>query len=200
MLGLCTALAGCTAEPVWAPDYAVQKALWRAEGPSSITLVTVVNVRSKAGAHSALLVNGSHRALFDPAGSFKVPFVPERNDVLFGMDDRAWKVFIDYHARETYDVRLQEITVTPAQAEAALQAMQAHGAAPKTTCNLAVTRVLKQVPGFASAPGGYFPKRTADWFATLEGVREQVISDDDADDNHGVLFEATQAQISDSET
>ena len=193
-------LSGCGAERVWAPDDAVQQALWRADGPSTITLVTVINVRSKSGAHSALLVNGSHRALFDPAGTFKVPFVPERNDVLFGMDDRAWKVFIDYHARETFDVQLQEVTVTPAQAEAALTAMQAHGAAPKASCNLAVTRVLSQVPGFEGAPGGYFPKKTAAWFRQQPDVRETVISDDDADDNHGVLFRASQPQIIESDT
>lgn len=196
---VCLFLAGCGAERIWAPDDVVQRALWRADGPATITLVTVVNVRSKSGAHAALLVNGSHRALFDPAGTFKVPFVPERNDVLYGMDDRAWSVFIDYHARETYDVRLQELTVSPAQAEAALNAMQSHGAAPKATCNLAVTRVLQQVPGLSGAPGGYFPNRNADWFATLQGVRETVIKDDDADDNHGVLFRATERQMIDSE-
>ena len=129
-----------------------------------------------------------------------MPFVPERNDVLFGMNDRAWKVYVDYHARETYDVVVQEVTVTPEQAEAALTAMQNHGAASKATCNLAVTRVLKQVPGFQAAPGGFFPKRTAEWFETLPGVEKTVVSDDDADDNHGVLFRASNAQNIDSDT
>lgn len=191
-------LTAC-AERSWAPDEAISRALWRAEGPPSLTLVTVVSTRSGSGGHSALLVNGSHRALFDPAGTFKLPFAPERNDVIYGMTDRAWTVFIDYHARETYDVRLQEIVVSPEQAEAALRAMEAHGPAPKATCNLAVTRVLRQVPGFGGVPGGYLPNRTADWFATLPGVTERVVTDDDADDNHGVLFQASAVQKIESE-
>ena len=113
--------------------------------------------------------------------------------------DRAWKVYVDYHARQTYDVRLQELTVTPAQADAALRAMQAHGPAAKATCNVAVTDVLHSVPGFEAAPGGWFPNTTAAWFATIPGVRERVVTDDDADDNHGVLFEAAKPQMIESD-
>lgn len=198
-LVLLLALASCGAERVWAPDEAVQRALWHADGPPSITLVTVVSTRSGAGGHSALLVSGSHRALFDPAGTFRVPFVPERNDVLYGITDRAWAVYVDYHARETYDVRLQEVIVTPAQAEAALRAMRSAGPAAKATCNRAVTSVLRQVPGFETVPGGWLPNRTADWFAGLPGVTGRVVTDDDADDNHGVLFEASKPQTTDSD-
>ena len=192
-------LSACGAQHVWAPEAAVRSALWRAEGPASITLITIVSTQTGSGGHSALLVNGSHRALFDPAGTFKVPFVPERDDVLFGMTDRALAVYIDYHARETYDVRLQELAVTPEQAEAALRAMQAHGPAGKATCNRAVTGVLAEVPGFEAVPRGWFPNRTAEWFAALPFVSERVVTDDDADDNHGVLFEATPPQITESD-
>ena len=181
-------LASCGAERVWAPDEAVTRALWRAEGPPTITLFTVISTRNGSGAHSALLVNGSHRALFDPAGTFRHPRVPERNDVLYGITDTVLDVYVDYHARVTYDVRIQELVVSPEQAEAALRAMQAHGPAGKATCNLAVTRVLSQVPGLENVPGGYFPMRTAEWFADLPGVSDRTISDDDANDNHNVLF------------
>lgn len=190
-ISVAMALAGC-AEPVWAPASAVARARHVAGAPPSLTLVTVVSTRNGSGAHSALLVNGSERVLFDPAGTFTLPFVPERNDVHFGMSDRAWAVYIDYHARETYDVRLQELQVTPAQAEAALRAAKAHGPAAKATCNLAVTRVLASVPGFEATPQRWFPKATANWFETLPGVTQKVITDDDADDNHGVLFTAAQ--------
>jgi hypothetical protein len=201
VIALCAllGLGACGAERVWAPDEVVEHALWRADGPPSITLVTVVSTRAGSAGHSALLVNGSHRALYDPAGTFRLPFVPERNDVLYGMTDRAWAVYVDYHARETYDVRLQEVAVTPAQAEAALRAMQAEGPAGKATCNRAVTRVLSQVPGFERVPRGWFPNRTAAWLATRPGVTETVITDDDADANHGVLFEAAPPQSIESD-
>ncbi len=189
-LVLCLALAGCGAEHVRAPDAEIARVRWRAEGPPTITLVTVVSTRSGSGEHAALLVNGSQRALFDPAGSFRVPFVPERDDVLYGITERAWTVYVDYHARPTYDVRLQEIAVTPAQAEAALAAMAAHGPAAKATCNRAVTEVLAAVPGFEDVPRGWFPSTTAGWFAALPGVTERVVTDADADDSHGVVFTA----------
>ncbi len=190
LLVLCLAVAGCGAEHVWAPDAEIARVRWRAEGPPTITLVTVVSTRSGSGDHAALLVNGSQRALFDPAGTFHVPFVPERDDVLYGITARAWNAYVDYHARPAYDVRLQEIAVTPEQAEAALRAMAAHGPAAKATCNRAVTEVLASVPGFETVPRGWFPNTTAAWFAALPGVTERVVTDADADDSHGVVFTA----------
>ena len=191
-IGFCAilGLVGC-AQSVWAPDDAVKQAIWSSGNPPSLTLVTVVSVDRGNGGHSALLVDGSQRALFDPAGTFSLPFVPERNDVHFGMTDRAWSVYIDYHARETWNVRLQKIPVTAEQAEDALSLIQSHGPVPKAHCNVAVTRVLSQVSGFESIPRGFLPNRTADWFAALPGVGETLITDDDADDNHGVLFRAS---------
>ena len=41
---------------------------------------------------------------------------------MWTLTDRAVAVYIDYHARETFDVRIQEVTVTPEQAAAALAA------------------------------------------------------------------------------
>ena len=52
-------------------------------GPPSITLISVINNRTGAGGHTALLVSGSQRVLFDPAGSVRAPWVVEQGDVLF---------------------------------------------------------------------------------------------------------------------
>ena len=60
------ALAGCSGESRWASEEEVQRALYRPEGPSKITLFTVQSTRSGSGAHSGLMVSGPHRALFDP--------------------------------------------------------------------------------------------------------------------------------------
>lgn len=62
-------LAACGAEPIWAPDDAVATARYAHPGPTSVTLYTVLSTRSGAGAHAGLLINGSERVLFDPAGS-----------------------------------------------------------------------------------------------------------------------------------
>jgi len=180
-------LAAC-AEPSWVPDEVVERSLHATGEPASITLYTVVNNRSGSGAHSALLVNGSHRALFDPAGTFRHPEVPERNDVHFGVTEPVRRVYIDYHARASYDVIEQKILVSPAVAERALAEIQAYGAVPKAQCSVSVTRILQRLPGFESIDVTWFPNQTSEAFGQLAGVATRRITDDDADDNHGVLL------------
>ncbi len=195
LLPLVLAACGGPAEPVWAPDDAVQKAVYRHEGPPKITLFTVINVRSGSGGHSGLLINGDQRLIFDPAGTFKLPFAPERNDVHFGMTENALKVYIDYHARQTWNVRAQELEVTPRQARILTRLVQEYGAVPKAQCTLAITRILKQVPGFESVKVTYFPNALAEKLEQFPGVQTRLITDDDADTNHGVLITAGQAGV-----
>ena len=108
-------LAACVggAEPKWAPDDQVAAARFVAGPPTSITLYTVINNRSQAGAHSGLMINASERILFDPAGTWQHPRIPERNDVHFGITDKMVLFYIDYHARETFRVIEQTLPVTP---------------------------------------------------------------------------------------
>ncbi len=124
--------------------------------------------------------------MFDPAGTFSLPSAPERNDVHFGMTERAVAVYIDYHARETFDIHVQEVPVTPEQARIAATLVKEYGAVPKAQCSLAVTRVLSKVPGFEDMAVTYFPVSVSRQFAELSGVSPVVISDDDADKTHSV--------------
>ena len=190
-----TLLAACggPAEPVWAPTDAVQSAIYKHDGPAKITLFTVINVRSGSGGHSGLMINGDQRLLFDPAGTFKLPFAPERNDVHFGITENALKVYIDYHARQSWNVRSQEMEVTPQQARMLTRLVQEYGAVPKAQCTLSITRILKQVPGFEGINVTYFPNALSKKMEQYAGVRTQLITDDDADTNHGVLIRASRA-------
>jgi hypothetical protein len=191
-LALCLAallgLAACGAEPVWAPEEQVQAARFISEEPSSITLYTVVNKSSGSGAHSAILVNASERVIFDPAGTWMHPRLPERNDVHFGMTDKAIAFYIDYHARETYDVIEQKVFVSPDVAERVLAQVKAYGAVPKAMCTNATSSVLRSTPGFQSMPSTWYPKKLSTAFGDLPGVSTRVITDDDDDSNHGVLL------------
>jgi hypothetical protein len=194
-LGLLTVLAGCGAEPVWAPDEAVARAAYVHDGPPSVTLYTVIGTRSGAGAHSALMVNASQRVIFDPAGTWHHPRLPERNDVHFGMTPKMVAFYIDYHARETYDVVEQTVPVTPAVAELVMERAKAHGAVPKAHCALSVADVLEGVPGFDTVPRSWYPLKLMDAFAAMPGVEQRRITDDDDDDNHGVLIVQAQDPI-----
>lgn len=190
MLFLAFTLAACVggAEPKWSPDAEVTAARFVAEGPPSITLYTVINNRSQAGAHSGLMINASERILFDPAGTWKHPRIPERNDVHFGITDKIKNFYIDYHARETFRVVEQTIIVTPEVAELVAARAKAYGAVPKAQCARSVTSILSGVPGFESINSTWFPKKLMDEFGQLPGVTGRTIRDEDADKNHGVLL------------
>ena len=189
LLALCATLAACGApEPKWAPDADVAKARYVHDGPKAITLFTVINVKNESGAHSGLMINGSQRIMFDPAGSWTLPKLAERNDVHFGITEKMKNFYIDYHARETYYVVEQTVEVPPEVAELIMQRAMAYGAVPKANCTIALSRVLDGVPGFESLPMTWFPKRMMEGFAELPGVTTRKITDDDADENHGVLL------------
>jgi hypothetical protein len=188
------ALTACsTAGKEYASDAAMAAptAHYFAEPPRTITLFTVVSVRNGSGAHSALLINASEQVLFDPAGSFSHPKVPERNDVHYGMNPRMVAFYIDYHARETYNVIQQTVVVTPQVAELVKQKVEAYGAVGKAHCADSISSILKDVPGFAAVKPTWFPNKLSKEFDELPGVQRKFITDATADHNHGVtLIEA----------
>lgn len=184
------ALAACggPAEPVWAPDDVVKAATYTHDGPPSLALITVTTTRNGSGAHSALLVNASERLIFDPAGTFNVAFVPERNDVLHGITPRALLAYIDYHARETHDVLIQEVRVSPETARQVAALIKSHGAVPKAQCALSIGSILRQVRGFEAIPRSYFPNALSEAFAEVPGVITRTVTNETADDSHNVTF------------
>jgi hypothetical protein len=112
---------------------------------------------------------------------------PERNDVIYGMSPQLYDFYMDYHARETYHVVVQELDVSPGQAAALIELVEAYGPVPPAQCSAAVSSVLRQVPGFEAMSRNLFPTRTMAQFATIPGVRERRIYDDDSDDNYELL-------------
>ena len=181
-------LAACGAEPMWAPDADVQRAEVYWDGPKSVTLVTVISNRNGSGAHSGLLINASQRVIFDPAGTFKVPGMPERNDVLFGLTDVRKEIYLDYHARVTYHVVTQEVAVSPETAELLLQKVENNGAVNKAYCANSISSLLSTVPQFSTIHRTFFPVSLMKEFSHIPGVVEKTIYDDDADDNRYVLY------------
>lgn len=180
-------LAGCAGQRVWAPDEDVARAAYRHDGPPRLTLFTMINNRTGAGAHTSLMINGSQRVIFDPAGSFKHETLPERNDVVFGITPPVADVYTRYHARKTYHVKVQELDVSPAVAEAAIRAVMAYGAVPAAQCSRSTSTVLAGLPGFESITPTWYPVKLADQFGRLPGVREEELYEYDSDDNSKVL-------------
>lgn len=186
---LCASLAGCGggAVSIWAPDDEVTRAYYRHDGPPTLTLFTVISNRSNAGAHSALMVNASQRAIFDPAGTWHHPRLPERNDVHFGMTDPAVDFYVDYHSRITYRTVIQEIVVSEAVAQLAMDQILANGAVSKAQCSTSITKILSKLPGFESVGHTWFPKKLMESFGKLPGVTTEVVYDNDPDNNKGFI-------------
>jgi hypothetical protein len=182
-------VAACgAAESKWASNEFVAQARYVHPGPSSITLYTVLATRDGSGAHAGLLINGSQRVMFDPAGTWHHPNLPERNDVHFGMTPLMVDFYLDYHARETFDVVEQTIVVSPEVAELVMRRAMEYGAVPKAQCTISISSILRGVPGFEGLPSTWYPKRLLEAFGTLPGVKTRRVTDDDTNDNHGVLL------------
>jgi len=185
-LGAMVFLAGCATESVWAPDDAVARAAYRHDGPPRLTVYTMINNNSGGGAHTSLMINGSQRVVFDPAGSFKHDTIPERNDVLFGITPPVEDVYTRYHARKTYHVQIQRLDVSPELAERAIQLVKANGPVPSAQCSLATSRILGELfPGRIRT--SWYPRKTAEDFGNIPGVTEEKLYEYDGDDNSNVL-------------
>jgi hypothetical protein len=188
-------LAACGAEPVWAPDDAVQRARFVSGEPPSITLFTVVRKLGGEGGHSGLMIDGSQRVMFDPAGTWHHPRVPERNDLHYGITEQMRKFYIDYHARKTYDVIELKVPVSLEVANMAIARAESYGAVNKAFCGVSVSHVLKGLPGFESIPQTFFPNRIMRAFEALPGVTRKVHVDGDPDNNSGILLIQRSAAI-----
>lgn len=183
------ALAGCGPEPKWADDASVSRASYKAPGSPSITLFTMVSNSTGGGGHSGLMISGSERVLYDPAGSWYHPAAPERNDTHHGFTPWMESFYLDYHARETYHVVIQTIPVSLEVANAAIASVRQQGAAPKAYCSRFTSTSLSRVPGFESLRTTWYPIKLMERFAKLPGVQTRKVYDDDPDYNR-VMLEA----------
>lgn len=184
---LVLALAACGAESIFAPEEDVRAKAYSHPGPKTLTLYTVINNRSGSGGHTGLLINGSQRVVWDPAGTWWDPKAPERNDLHYGMTDRLVDIYVDYHTRETYHTVIQEIEVPAEVAELAIQQAVSYGAVPKAACSFSTSQILSRLPGFESISTSYFPVKTMEAFAQIPGVTTRKVYDDDPDDNSSKL-------------
>jgi hypothetical protein len=184
-------LAGCGAiynrEPLDAPAEEVQRALYRGSNPHYLSLYTVMRVDGDSSAHSALLINASHRALFDPAGSWFNRAAPRRGDMHYGMTPRLLELYENYHARETHYLIVQTIQVSPEVAEAAMRAAEEQGLVSGSYCARATSAVLRSLPGFGDIRQSWFPNSVMEQLEGRPGVTTRRIYRDNPADNRALL-------------
>jgi hypothetical protein len=175
-------LSGCAPAPTisYASNERVASVAYRAPGPATLTVMTMVNNRSGGGGHSSLMINASQRVIFDPAGSFENARVAEQEDVLFGVTPAVLAGYKSAHARSTYHVVSQTVEVTPEQAEIALELALRNGAVPRSFCTSAATGLMRQIPGFADIKQTMFPTNLMEQMALWPDVVEDRYYEDDA--------------------
>ncbi|WP_439142014.1 hypothetical protein [Planktotalea sp.] len=189
------ALMGCAGKQVWAPDEMVARMAYREPGPATLTLMTMISNRSGGGAHTSLMINASQRVIWDPAGSFAHSQIPERNDVIYGVNPEVYQTYKGAHARETFHVVTQEVVVAPEVAEKAFALARTLGPVGSSQCTMSTSNLLSQLPGFENIGSHLFPKKLMEEFAKLPGVKEGSLFEDDEGDKATAFGNAKKVQL-----
>jgi hypothetical protein len=190
-LAVMLGLAACA--PVPEPsqtfsDAELREQIYRHDGPPALTLFTMVNNSNGSGAHTSLMVNGSQRVIFDPAGSFRHPRIATKNDVVFGVTPVMEDTYTRFHARETFHVIVQHVEVPPQVAEDVLRRVLATGPVPRAQCALSTSELLRDVPGLNGAiRSTWFPNQLAEQFGQLPGATTQRLYEYDDPDRFKAL-------------
>lgn len=171
-------VAACANNPDSAPPDVVSRAVYRSDAPPELTLYTIVNNQSGAGAHTALLINASQRVIFDPAGSFHHEQTPRAGDVLFGISPAFSTAYERMHARPEYHVVAQTIPVSPEVAELALRRALANGPAPAAYCAKTTSALLAGLPGLGDIRQTFYPVTLQESFARVTGVQGRKFYED----------------------
>lgn len=177
-LSILAACAGGGGEPLTAEK--VQAVAFRANETPRLTLLTTVNNRNGQGAHTALLVSGSQRVLFDPAGSFRSEDVFRHNDLMYGVTDRKLQTFRSFQASSRHRVVSQTIPVSAASAERALQLVQARGSVAPAYCANSTAEILQQLPETADVKVTFYPVQLMDQIKAKPGITTSVYYENDA--------------------
>lgn len=164
-----------------APDSAIAAARYSHDGPTRLTLFTMISNSTGNGAHTSLMINASERVAFDPAGSFRTEGIAAKNDVVYGMTPYMVDQYTRFHARETFHVVVQSIDVPPAVAQQALVTAQSLGPVLESHCALTTSHVLQGLAGFEDAPRTYSPKKLMGYFAEKGASYDRLFEYDDAD-------------------
>lgn len=176
-------LAACAGpRPYQASPERVAASVYVPEGTPRLTLFTVVNNTTGSGGHTALMVSGSQQVIFDPAGSFEHEDIAKRDDVLYGVSPAWVKAYKSAHARNTYHVVTQEIDVTPAQAERALQLVRSNGPVAGAFCTNSTASILRQLPGFEDVQVTFYPVKLMEQIARRPDVKTDRYYENDAGD------------------
>ncbi len=187
LLLLCGILAGCAEKQPYAADTELQRVRFTDDSEYYAVLITMVSNRSGTGGHSALLINASERVLFDPAGSFYLEGVPERNDVLYGISPQIEQYYKSAHARITYHVVSQKIPLSREEAERAYLKAREYGPVPGAFCTQATSDIVSSMKGYEGVSRTFFPAALMRQLEAYPNVEIDKYYENDDPDLHAAL-------------
>ena len=185
------ALSGCEVYEPASPDE-ISRARYESAEPPSVTLISMVKTSSGRSAHSALLINGSERVLYDPAGTFEHPNLPRAGDIHYGMTPKYVEYYERYHARYSHFVETQTVPVSRETADRIIANARAEGKSFKMTCSVVTAEVVQNVPPFTSVRSSWFPETLREDFARIPGVQTGYRRETDIGQNS--VWETMQAE------
>jgi len=177
------ALSACSSNQPWAEAEKVAAATYKHPGAKTVSLVTIVGTSGAKMGHTALLINGSERVLYDPAGTWYSPLAPERADLHYGITDAVLQNYISYHAREGFEVLKATKVVSPAVADRMIANAIAVGGAAGGLCSANAAQIISMTPGFEGFPVSIWPTKTIEAFLAIPGLAVETYAEDDEGKN-----------------
>ncbi len=168
----------------------VRNAFYHHEGPSYITLLSMVATSNDVSEHSGLLISGDQRVLYDPAGSYDPSeqtgwYAPPRKyDIHYGMNNLAVAQYERFHARLGYYVLRQTVEVPLSVANLAIRLSEEKGETFQTQCASSVSWVLKQLPGFEAVGQTMLPNKIREDFIRIPNVQTSTFRENDVGQNY----------------
>ena len=173
------ALAACAPRnPEVLPPEQLAPLAYRSNTPPSVTVYTVLNQVTGAGTHTALLVNGSERVLFDPASGFKAEGVTRSGDVLYGYTPGVESAYFAVHDRHNFVVKTTTFALSAESTERLLQQAKAYGPVAPAHCATSTIDILRTDPAFAALDTTYSPRKLGQQLDQLPGARSGELTSD----------------------
>lgn len=161
----------------------MRAAFYRSDEPPSISLMSMIAEKTDLSEHTGILINGSQRVLYDPAGSYWVKGRPRKDDIHYGMTDAWVKSYESFHARWGYYVTRMTKLVPLEVADQAIRLSQEKGETYETQCASSASWVLKQLPGFGEIRQTMWPNQIRLDFEKIPGITIATIREDDKGQN-----------------
>ncbi len=190
LVSLAAGVAGC-GRPSYrrATAEEVSRSFYSHDGPIELSLLSAVATLGNSSEHSALLINGSQRVIYDPAGTYdpaKEPswYVhPRKYDIHYGVNDLALRQYIVSHARIGYFVEQLSRRITLEQADRAIELCEERGETNFSLCAVSCSWVLQRLDGFETVKTSLFPQKIREDFMNLSDVSRTRYYQQDSEKN-----------------